>query len=56
MTNIHSTAIIDDNADIHPTSKISAFVVINGKVKIKENYFIGNHATIGSFPRQKIRA
>ena len=50
MTNIHSTAIIDDNADIHPSSKISAFVVINGKVKIKENCFIGNHATIGSFP------
>ena len=50
MSNIHPTAIIDDEVEIHPSSKISAFTIIRGKVKIKKNCVVGSHTTIGATP------
>jgi len=41
MSNIHPTAIIDDEAEIYPSSKISAFTIIRGKVKINKNCIVG---------------
>ncbi len=32
---IHPTAIIDDNADIHPSARIDAYVVIEGPVQVE---------------------
>ncbi len=50
MSNIHPTAIIDDKAEIHPSSKISAFAVIRGKVKINKNCIVGCHTIVGAKP------
>ena len=50
MSNIHPTAIIDDEVEIHPSSKISAFTIIRGKVKINKDCIVGSHTTIGATP------
>jgi UDP-3-O-[3-hydroxymyristoyl] glucosamine N-acyltransferase len=50
MNKIHSTVIIDPQARIHPSVKISAFTIIKGKVKINKNCIIGSHVTIGAKP------
>jgi UDP-3-O-[3-hydroxymyristoyl] glucosamine N-acyltransferase len=54
MSNIHPTAIIDSHAQIHPSSKISPFTIIKGKVKINRNCIIGSHVTIGADPATDI--
>lgn len=50
MSNIDPSAIIDDEAEIHSSSKISAYTVIRGKVKINKNCVIGSHTIIGAKP------
>jgi len=50
MSNIHPTAIIDSQAEIHPSTIILAFAVIKGRVKINKNCVVGNHTTIGADP------
>lgn len=44
---IHSTAIISEGAELHPSVEVGAFSVILGKVKIDEGTKISNNVTVG---------
>ena len=44
--NIHSTAIIEDGAKIHPSVKIGPYSIINKNVSIDENTTVGSHVVI----------
>ncbi|NCW63804.1 MAG: acyl-ACP--UDP-N-acetylglucosamine O-acyltransferase [Betaproteobacteria bacterium] len=44
--NIHSTAIIEDGADIHSSVKIGPYSIIKKNVSIGENTIIGSHVVI----------
>jgi len=44
--NIHSTTIIEDGADIHPSVKIGPYSIIKKNVSIGENTIIGSHVVI----------
>ena len=44
--NIHSTAIIEDGAVIHPSVKIGPYSIIKKNVSIGENTIIGSHVVI----------
>ena len=44
--NIHSTAIIEDGADIHTSVKIGPYSIIKKNVSIGENTIIGSHVVI----------
>src|SRR6056300_353514 len=44
--NLHSTAIIEDGADIHPSVNIGPYSIIKKNVSIGENTIIGSHVVI----------
>lgn len=43
---IHSTAVVDSQAEIHETAEIGAYAVIDGQVTVGPETVIGSHAVI----------
>ncbi len=46
MTKIHSTALVDHNAQLHESVEVGPYAIIGPDVVIGENTIIGNHASI----------
>ena len=46
MTSIHPTAVIDPQADLHPSVQVGAFTVIEANVKIAKGTSIATHTRI----------
>lgn len=46
MTKIHSTAIVDKNAQLHESVEVGAYATIGANVIIGEGSTVGNHASI----------
>ena len=45
-TLIHPTAVINPNAEIHPTVQVGAYAVIGGNVKVGPETVIGPHVVL----------
>lgn len=49
MTKIHSTAIVDKNAQLHESVEVGAYATIGANVIIGEGSTVGNHASIKGY-------
>ncbi|MCB0422542.1 MAG: acyl-ACP--UDP-N-acetylglucosamine O-acyltransferase [Bdellovibrionales bacterium] len=45
--NIHSTAIISKEAEIHPEAKVGPYSIVKGRVKIGAGTIVEDHVTVG---------
>ena len=49
--NIHKTAIVSEDAKIHPTATVGPFAVVEGDVEIGARTVLGPHAVVRQFTR-----